>query len=142
MGGSISGGHAIYDEGILLPQRSKLNFIGSGLVAYDDIGNDATIVSGTASGGGSSTGTAVYMLAGIPISLDGTPQSTYWRVPSSTMVTNHVLYLSMVYLSYWEQIIKYNILHLEHINCYRLLQLAQFILLFGEFRCQYKVHLL
>ena len=27
VGGSISGGHAIYDEGILLPQRSKLNFM-------------------------------------------------------------------------------------------------------------------
>ncbi len=44
------GGHTIQDEGIDLTQRTNLNFVGTGVVATDDAGNDATVV--TISGGG------------------------------------------------------------------------------------------
>lgn len=40
-----SGGHIIQEEGSSLTQRSKLNFIGDGVTASDDSGNDATLVT-------------------------------------------------------------------------------------------------
>lgn len=43
-------GHAVLDEGSLLPQRSKLDFVGTGVSAIDDPTNDKTIVT-IASGG-------------------------------------------------------------------------------------------
>ena len=48
--GTSGGGHAIENAGTPLAQRTNLNFLG-GLVAYDDSVNNATIVSGTFSGG-------------------------------------------------------------------------------------------
>lgn len=46
-GSSGGSAHIIQDEGVSLTARSKLNFVGAGLLAYDDAGNDATIVSGS-----------------------------------------------------------------------------------------------
>lgn len=48
-------GHIIQDEGVSLTQRSKLNFIGSSVIATDNAGNDSTditITGGSASGAG------------------------------------------------------------------------------------------
>ncbi len=46
-------GHTIQDEGVSLAQRTKLNFVGTGVTVVDDISNDATKV--TISGGGGSS---------------------------------------------------------------------------------------
>ena len=48
--GGSGGGHTIQDEGSNLTARSKLNFSGNGVLAFDDAGNDATIVSIATSG--------------------------------------------------------------------------------------------
>jgi len=40
-----SGGHVIEDEGVSLPQRTNLNFVGSGVTVTDDVGNDRTVVT-------------------------------------------------------------------------------------------------
>jgi hypothetical protein len=48
-----SGGHALQDEGTPLTSRANLNFVGAGVAATDDAGNNATVV--TISGGGGST---------------------------------------------------------------------------------------
>jgi hypothetical protein len=45
VGGSGGGGHIIEDEGTPLTARAKLNFIGSGVTATDDVGNNATNVN-------------------------------------------------------------------------------------------------
>lgn len=42
---AIGGQHLIQDEGGNLTARSKLNFVGAGVVATDDPGNDATVVT-------------------------------------------------------------------------------------------------
>src|SRR5690349_12360301 len=34
--------HVLQDEGVSLPARSKLNFLGTGITATDNAGNDAT----------------------------------------------------------------------------------------------------
>jgi hypothetical protein len=44
------GGHTIQDEGTPLTQRANLNFVGSAVEVTDDVGNDATVVTITASG--------------------------------------------------------------------------------------------
>lgn len=50
------GGHTIQEEGSSLTQRTKLNFVGTGVTATDDAGNDATKITITVSGGsGAST---------------------------------------------------------------------------------------
>jgi len=49
------GGHTIQDEGTPLTQRTNLNFIGAGVAATDNAGNDATDVTITATPGGSDT---------------------------------------------------------------------------------------
>ena len=46
-----SAGHIIQDEGVSLTARSKLNFVGAGVTATDDAGNNATVI--TIDGGGS-----------------------------------------------------------------------------------------
>lgn len=38
-------GHTIQDEGISLPSRGSLNFVGAGVTATDDSGNNATVVT-------------------------------------------------------------------------------------------------
>lgn len=43
--GGGGGGHTIQEEGSNLPQRTNLNFVGSGVTATDDSGNDATVVT-------------------------------------------------------------------------------------------------
>ncbi len=45
-------GYTIQDEGITLPRRHKLNFIGASVVAADNLGDDATDVTISVSGGG------------------------------------------------------------------------------------------
>lgn len=53
------GGHVVQDEGTPLAQRANLNFVGAGVTATDDAGNDATVVTipGGAGIGGSSGST-------------------------------------------------------------------------------------
>ncbi len=43
--------HVIQDEGSDLPQRGRLNFVGVGVTASDDAGNDATLVNVVGGGG-------------------------------------------------------------------------------------------
>src|SRR4051794_20876990 len=43
-GGSGAGGHTIQDEGVSLTARTKLNFVGAGVTAVDDVANDRTLV--------------------------------------------------------------------------------------------------
>ena len=51
--GSGGGGHVRQEEGTPLTARANLNFVGAGVTATDDAGNNATVV--TISGGGSSS---------------------------------------------------------------------------------------
>ena len=48
--GGGGGGHVIQEEGVDLTQRANLNFIGAGVTATDDVGNDATKVTITPTG--------------------------------------------------------------------------------------------
>jgi hypothetical protein len=50
-GSSSGGGHTIQDEGSPLTQRTNLNFVGDGVTATDNAGNDATVI--TINGGSS-----------------------------------------------------------------------------------------
>lgn len=43
--GQANGGHTLQDEGVDLPQRSKIDFVGNGVTANDDAANDKTIVN-------------------------------------------------------------------------------------------------
>jgi hypothetical protein len=43
--GAGGGGHTIQEEGTPLTARANLNFVGSGVAATDDAGNDATVVT-------------------------------------------------------------------------------------------------
>lgn len=58
-GTSGGGGHTIQDEGTPLAARANLNFVGAGVAATDDAGNDATVV--TIGGGASAAANKVYM---------------------------------------------------------------------------------
>ena len=49
--GGAGGGHIIEEEGTPLTQRTNLNFVGAGVTATDDAGNDATVVTITSGGG-------------------------------------------------------------------------------------------
>lgn len=51
-GGGGAGGHTIQDEGSGLPARSNINFLGTGVTAVDNAGNDATDVTIPGGGGG------------------------------------------------------------------------------------------
>lgn len=44
--------HVLQDEGVSLPARSKLNFLGTGITATDNVGNDATDVTISITGAG------------------------------------------------------------------------------------------
>jgi hypothetical protein len=59
---AVSGanGHIIQEEGVSVTQRSKLNFVGEGVLVLDDEANDTTIVtiSGTTVSGTTSSGTS------------------------------------------------------------------------------------
>jgi len=41
----VGGGHTIQDEGTPLTSRTNLNFVGSGVAATDDAGNNATVIT-------------------------------------------------------------------------------------------------
>jgi hypothetical protein len=43
--GGGGGGHTIQDEGTPLTQRTNLNFVGDGVTASDDAGNNATVIT-------------------------------------------------------------------------------------------------
>lgn len=45
-----AGGHTIEEEGTPLAQRTNLNFVGAGVTATDDSGNDATVITVNAAG--------------------------------------------------------------------------------------------
>jgi hypothetical protein len=73
------GGHVIRDEGIDLPQRGKIDFVGAGVTATDDATGDRTVV--TIAGGGSSasiveeTGSSATILSNtIVVSNSSSPQ--------------------------------------------------------------------
>ena len=46
----------VEDEGTLLPRRGKIDFVGAGVTATDDILNNKTIVTIPGGGGGGATG--------------------------------------------------------------------------------------
>ena len=50
--GGGGGGHTIQDEGTPLTTRANLNFVGSGVTATDDAGNDATLITIPSGSGG------------------------------------------------------------------------------------------
>lgn len=52
---SSRGGHIIEDEGVVLPQRTYLDFVGTPVTATDDAANDTTIVTLECCGSGFST---------------------------------------------------------------------------------------
>lgn len=58
-GGGGSGGHVIQDEGTPLTARANLNFVGAGVVATDDAGNNATKVTIGGGGGAMNIGDAI-----------------------------------------------------------------------------------
>jgi hypothetical protein len=62
--GSTGTGHTIQDEGVSLSQRANLDFVGAGVTATDDAGNNKTIVTIPGSGTGGHT-----------IQDEGTPQT-------------------------------------------------------------------
>jgi hypothetical protein len=66
---SAGSGHTIEDEGTPLTQRTKLNFVGSGVTVTDDSGDDATVVTINGGGGG---GTVETIVAGNNIDVDAT----------------------------------------------------------------------
>ena len=43
--GNVTPGHIIEEEGVSLTQRAKLNFVGAGVTATDDAGDNATVVT-------------------------------------------------------------------------------------------------
>lgn len=57
-------GHVIQEEGASLTMRTKLNFIGTGVLASDDAANDATLV--TITGGGGTASRAYGFFCGGP----------------------------------------------------------------------------
>lgn len=61
--GGGSSGHTIQDEGTPLTARTNLNFVGSGVAATDDSGNDATVVTISGSGGTPATNAAALVTA-------------------------------------------------------------------------------
>lgn len=48
-----AGAHIIQEEGAPLAARANLNFVGAGVAATDDVGNNATVVTIAGGGGGS-----------------------------------------------------------------------------------------
>jgi len=52
--GSNTGDQIIQDDGTAQPKRNALNFVGDGFAIWDDVANNVTVISGTASGGSSS----------------------------------------------------------------------------------------
>lgn len=67
--GSTSAGHVIQVNGVALPPRSILNFVGANVYGIDDEANDTTIVSFGA--GGLTLGGELITLGGSPITLGG-----------------------------------------------------------------------
>lgn len=77
------GGHTIQEEGSSLPQRAKLNFVGTGVIAIDDSGNDATVITIPTIGhviedeGGSITQRAILNFVGSGVTVsDGGAETT------------------------------------------------------------------
>jgi hypothetical protein len=67
---SSSGGHGIRDEGIDLPQRGKIDFVGAGVTATDDAAGDRTVVTIAASGGGG-TGLTAQVITASQVAVEG-----------------------------------------------------------------------
>lgn len=89
---ATSPGHTIEDEGTPLTQRTNLNFVGAGVTATDDSGNDATIVTipATVTSVGLSM-PAEFSVSGSPVTSSGTlavtkateSANTVWAGPTS-----------------------------------------------------------
>lgn len=58
-------GHVVQDEGVDLPQRAKLNFVGAGVTVTDDVGGTTVEIPGA-------TGGIQSVVAGSNISIDTT----------------------------------------------------------------------
>ncbi len=86
--GTGGGGHTIQDEGSSLTQRTKLNFVGAGVTVTDDAGNDATKV--TISGGGAGTTTVE------------TPTGTVNSTNTAFTVTNEPLWVVSDGITYFD----------------------------------------
>lgn len=87
-------GHVIQDDGVAQTKRDALNFVGAGFAVYDSAG--ATIVSGTASGGGSSI--AVYdnevLKTATVEEIDFTDGISVGVSGTSVFVRSHAVYVS------------------------------------------------
>jgi hypothetical protein len=79
------GGHVIRDEGIDLPQRGKIDFVGAGVTATDDAAGDLTVVTIAGGGGAGFTGgtiSAVWGATSATISESTAPSGSTWPVYS------------------------------------------------------------
>ena len=101
--GGTGGGHVIQDEGSPLTQRSKLNFVGSGVTVVDDSANDATKVTVTVSGGGGIGGNGVFgrvaVWSGASV-LTGYPGMTFDET-EDTLTTGAFEAREYVYIQGW-----------------------------------------
>jgi hypothetical protein len=84
------GGHVIRDEGIDLPQRGKIDFVGSGVTATDDAAGDRTVVTIAASSGSSitwqaTTDTAVNAIEGNGYIATGSSGQRFTLSPNPTL---------------------------------------------------------
>lgn len=77
-------GHTIQDEGTPLTARANLNFVGAGVVATDDAGNDATVItiSSTAPALALQEQTSAPPTAANEIKLFNEANSLQWRLES------------------------------------------------------------
>lgn len=66
-------GHVIQDEGSDLPARTNLNFVGPGVTATDDSGNDATIITIPGATGGIETPTGTINGSNVTFTVLNTP---------------------------------------------------------------------
>jgi len=85
---SAAPGHVIYEETTQLAQRTKLSFVGAGVTASDDPGNDRTIV--TIPGGVNSLGSIVGDYK-VDTAVGGNPAPGYIRYNNATQTAATVI---------------------------------------------------
>lgn len=91
-----SGGHTIQDEGTPLTARTNLNFVGTGVTATDDAGNDATKVTINAGAGSLSVETPVGLVNDSNTSFTVSNEPVFIVVNGLTYAEGTGLYTSYV----------------------------------------------
>jgi hypothetical protein len=96
-----SGGHVIQDEGTPLTARANLNFVGAGVTATDDAGNNATVVTIPGGGGvGALTdshifvGNASNVATDVPLSGDAAMANT-GALSLLGVAAGHIVYVPL-----------------------------------------------